>query len=150
MASYALQTPPRVAHAKPPGPKKRERPKVGNNNGQLRISNTTSVGTRKLPEPKYPIFFFFSTRHLFTNRGGGGHIYVPPFYIVLPDKLFSIQSRIDTQLSPSMYGNHEMAWQKCIQYFPLHLLVLNGLALAQSKSRKAKSRAKGIATTQLN
>ena len=25
MASYALQTPPRVAHAKPPGPKERER-----------------------------------------------------------------------------------------------------------------------------
>ena len=43
MASYALKTPPRVAHAKPPGPKK----EVGNNNGQLRIENATSGGARK-------------------------------------------------------------------------------------------------------
>ena len=45
MASYALWTPARVAHAKPPGPK--ERAKVGNNNGQLRIVNATSCGARK-------------------------------------------------------------------------------------------------------
>ena len=42
MASYAFRTPPRVAHAKPPGPKKKEREKErkrerlnnGDNNGQ--------------------------------------------------------------------------------------------------------------------
>ena len=49
MAS-SLQTPPRVAHSKPPGPKG-ERPKVGNNNGQLRIANATSGGARKPPGP---------------------------------------------------------------------------------------------------
>ena len=35
MASYALQTPPRVAQAKPPGPK------VGENNGQLKMGKGT-------------------------------------------------------------------------------------------------------------
>ena len=45
MANYALQTPPRVAHAKMPGPKKKLND--GNNNGQLRIANTTSGGARK-------------------------------------------------------------------------------------------------------
>ena len=41
----ALQTPPRVAHAKPPGPK--ETLNDGNNNGQLCIANTTSGGACK-------------------------------------------------------------------------------------------------------
>ena len=49
MASYALQTPPRVAHAKPPGPKRRERERLndGKNNGQLRIANATFGGAHK-------------------------------------------------------------------------------------------------------
>ena len=50
MDSYALQTKPRVAHAKPPGPikkERRERLKDGKNNGQLRIANPTSGGARK-------------------------------------------------------------------------------------------------------
>ena len=33
--------------------KREERPKVGNNNGQLRIANATLGGTRKPPGPKY-------------------------------------------------------------------------------------------------
>ena len=45
MAKLRIATPPRVAHAKPPGPKRR--PKIGNNNGQLHIANTTSGGARK-------------------------------------------------------------------------------------------------------
>ena len=32
--------------------KKKERPKVGNNNGQLSIANATSGGARKPPGPK--------------------------------------------------------------------------------------------------
>ena len=53
MASYALQTPPRVAHAKPPRPNDiEERPKVGNNNGQLRIAMPPRVARAKPPGPK--------------------------------------------------------------------------------------------------
>ena len=54
MASYVSQMPPRVAHAKPPGTEKRggkERPKVGNNNGQLRIAMPPRVVHAKLPGP---------------------------------------------------------------------------------------------------
>ena len=64
MASYALQTPPRVAHAKPPNNfwyfssdvrtvlfsailVKDETELYGNNNGQLHIANATSGGERK-------------------------------------------------------------------------------------------------------
>ena len=49
MANYALQTQPRVAHAKPPGPKKKEERRLndGYNNSQLRIANATSCGARK-------------------------------------------------------------------------------------------------------
>ena len=46
MASYAFRTPPRVAHAKPPGPKKKERLNNGDNNGQA------THGARKPPGPK--------------------------------------------------------------------------------------------------
>ena len=43
-----IATPPLVAQAKPPGPKKKEeRLNDGNNNGQLRIANVTSGGARK-------------------------------------------------------------------------------------------------------
>ena len=69
-----IATPPRVAQAKPPGPKQifncgsfsevgqkqktekkrgRERAKVGNNNGQLRIATPPQVAHAKPPEPKY-------------------------------------------------------------------------------------------------
>ena len=49
LASYALQTPPRVANAKPPGPK--ERPKVGNNKSQIRIAMPPRVAHAKTPGP---------------------------------------------------------------------------------------------------
>ena len=43
-----------MAHAKPPGPKdKEERPKVGNNNGQLHIFMPPRVAYAKPPGPKY-------------------------------------------------------------------------------------------------
>ena len=52
MASYAFQTPPRVAHANRLGQKK-EILNDGNNNGQLRIANATSGDACKLPVPKF-------------------------------------------------------------------------------------------------
>ena len=47
-ASYVLQTPPRMAHAKLPGPKKR--PKICNNKGQLRIATPPRLAHAKSPE----------------------------------------------------------------------------------------------------
>ena len=35
--------------------REKERPKVGNNNGQLRIANATSGGTRTPPGPKFKV-----------------------------------------------------------------------------------------------
>ena len=52
-----IATPPRVAHTKMPGPKKRLND--GNNNGQLRIANTTSGGARKAAWANLPYFQFF-------------------------------------------------------------------------------------------
>ena len=52
MASYALQTPPCVAHAKLPGPGTKKRPKIGNNKGQLRIGTPPRVAHGKPPGPK--------------------------------------------------------------------------------------------------
>ena len=49
-ASYAFQTPPRVAHASRLGQKK-ERLKVGNNNGQLCIATPPRVAHAKPPGP---------------------------------------------------------------------------------------------------
>ena len=46
MAKLRIATPPRVAHAKPPGPKEIKRPNDGNNNGQA------THGARKPPGPK--------------------------------------------------------------------------------------------------
>ena len=51
MACYALQMPPRVAHVKPPGPKE-ERLNDGDNNGQA------THGARKPPGPIFCIKFW--------------------------------------------------------------------------------------------
>ena len=51
MASYALRTPPQMAHVMPPGPKERSA-NDGNNNGQLRIPTPPRVAHAKPPWPK--------------------------------------------------------------------------------------------------
>ena len=53
MASFALRTPPRVAHASRLGQKKERRAKVGNNNGQLCIATPRKPPGTKLPSCPY-------------------------------------------------------------------------------------------------
>ena len=52
-----IATPPRVAHAKPPGPKKKEkrgeRPNDGNNNGQLRIATPRKDAKNSVDESSW-------------------------------------------------------------------------------------------------
>ena len=61
MASYALQTPLRVAHAKPPRPPKKL--KVGNNNGHLRIANATLGGACKAAWANILLVLYSLTLH---------------------------------------------------------------------------------------
>ena len=69
MASYALQTPPWVAHAKPPGPK---RLNIGNNNGQLRIANAISGGARKAAWANNNIFLQYG---IIEFKSGNGRLF---------------------------------------------------------------------------
>ena len=55
--------------------KERERLKVGNNNGQLRIENVTSGGTRKPPGPIFLIKVPNLVRTLFESNNPISYMY---------------------------------------------------------------------------